>query len=484
MPPLMVPDGFVRLLAAFAPVLQGPHVPDVLLPGGGLGAVPGPAHGDRGGAGGRGGRVGGHVAVFHRFFSRARWEPDALGAVVFRLALAWLPADQPLFVLVDDTLARKGGKAIGLGSMHHDPLLSHGAARSSSFGHVWVVLALWVPLPVRPGGAPKGVALPAPVPALRGRPARATAPHAPARRAAHLGAALPDAPRRRSPPAGAAADQAAAGARGDRRRGRLGGGVRPGRTVYVVGDTAYANRITMEGRPANVEVVGRLRLDAALWAPAPAAAPRAARPPPHPRRPAAHARQAAGARAPGTWHRLRADAVRPDGPPAGLPRDRAVVQRPARRPLRYVVVRDPSGRRRDEAFFCTDPTVGAGLPPGDCTPSAGAWRSPSSSSSSPGLRRPAEPGPAAVRRTAPFAGLVYALVVLWAAQHVRAGAAPLARVPGTAARPPWPSPTCSPRLRRAPAPPARPFPRRRVPRGAREIPAPAPAPLSRPHRYP
>ena len=41
--------------------------------------------------------------------------------------------------------------------MHHDPLLSTARKPFCSFGHVWVVLALWVPLPT--GGA-RGFALP------------------------------------------------------------------------------------------------------------------------------------------------------------------------------------------------------------------------------------------------------------------------------------------------------------------------------------
>jgi len=98
-----------------------------------------------------------HISVFHRFFSRASWSLDALGHGVFGLALAWVPADQPLVVLGDDTLARKGGKSIALASMHHDPLLSSARKPFSSFGHVWVVLALWVPLPF---GSGRGFALP------------------------------------------------------------------------------------------------------------------------------------------------------------------------------------------------------------------------------------------------------------------------------------------------------------------------------------
>src|SRR5438128_2565151 len=98
-----------------------------------------------------------HISVFHRFFSRASWKLDALGHVVFTLAVKWLPSDQPLVVLGDDTLARKGGKSIALASMHHDPLLSSARKPFASFGHVWVVLALWVPLPF---GSGRGVALP------------------------------------------------------------------------------------------------------------------------------------------------------------------------------------------------------------------------------------------------------------------------------------------------------------------------------------
>jgi hypothetical protein len=68
--------------------------------------------------------------------------------VAFRLALAWIPAEQPLYILIDDTLARKTGKGISLATMHHDPLLSSARKPFCRFGHVWVVLALWVPLPM------------------------------------------------------------------------------------------------------------------------------------------------------------------------------------------------------------------------------------------------------------------------------------------------------------------------------------------------
>ncbi|MGH7193657.1 MAG: transposase, partial [Candidatus Saccharimonadales bacterium] len=98
-----------------------------------------------------------HISTFHRFFAQAHWALDGLGLVLFRLAEPWVPADQGLIVIVDDTLARKTGKCISLGSMHHDPLLSSARKPFTSFGHVWVVLALWVPLPLNPQ---RGFALP------------------------------------------------------------------------------------------------------------------------------------------------------------------------------------------------------------------------------------------------------------------------------------------------------------------------------------
>src|SRR5688572_30850770 len=55
-----------------------------------------------------------HISVFPRFFTRAQWSLDAVWQVVLRLALRWIPADQPLFILVDDTLARKTGQGVAL----------------------------------------------------------------------------------------------------------------------------------------------------------------------------------------------------------------------------------------------------------------------------------------------------------------------------------------------------------------------------------
>src|SRR3954465_9161974 len=63
-----------------------------------------------------------HISVFHRFFARAQWSLDAVGQGVFQQARGWLPVEQPIYLLGDDTLARKQGKCVSLAAMHHDPL--------------------------------------------------------------------------------------------------------------------------------------------------------------------------------------------------------------------------------------------------------------------------------------------------------------------------------------------------------------------------
>src|SRR3954453_17959342 len=103
---VIVPSTMVRLLVAFEPCFTAPSCRTFQL------LVAGWVHclGRRtitAVAVASGGVDRCHISVFHRFFSRATWSLDALGRVVFQVAVAWIPAEQPLYVLIDDTLARK-----------------------------------------------------------------------------------------------------------------------------------------------------------------------------------------------------------------------------------------------------------------------------------------------------------------------------------------------------------------------------------------
>ncbi|MEZ4312839.1 MAG: transposase [Polyangiaceae bacterium] len=88
-----------------------------------------------------------HHEAFHRFFSRAKWEPDHLGRWLFR-RLEPFVGDGAVQVLIDDTLApRKGPHVFGLAT-HVDPVRSTRRHRVFCFGLCWVVLAVLVRVPL------------------------------------------------------------------------------------------------------------------------------------------------------------------------------------------------------------------------------------------------------------------------------------------------------------------------------------------------
>ncbi len=97
-----------------------------------------------------------HFVSYYRFFSHGQWSLDVVGIVLLGLAMKLCDADEIELVL-DDTLCRRSGKKVALGSMHADPLLSQGGRKFHSFGHVYVVLAVHVTAATL---APTGWALP------------------------------------------------------------------------------------------------------------------------------------------------------------------------------------------------------------------------------------------------------------------------------------------------------------------------------------
>jgi hypothetical protein len=426
MPPLIVPESFALLLAAFVPCFTAPTYQTFCYLVAGWLHCPGRhtvtgvtiAAGVVGEDGARSWR---HISVFHRFFSRAQWEPDALGKVVFTVALRLLPADCPLILLVDDSLARKGGKAIALGSMHHDPLLSHGRKTFSSYGHVWVVLAVWLPLPFGVVGGPRGVAVPLVfrlyVGSQRGNRADAPSRATSGKRYARAQTAFPADPAQRPTKpdlarelivlvAGWAADLA------------------PARTVYVAGDTGYVNQTTVAGRPATVEVIGPLRMDAALWTLPPARQPgQRGRPRKRGERLPTPTAQAQTRTAHDTWHPVQVTLYGRRVTPLVFRGTALWYSVLPDAPMRYVVVRDPRGHRQDAAFCCTDLSVTVAFL---LETYATRWTLEVTFFLLKGLLgfdEPQNQTALAVRRTAPFAGLVFALIILWYATELEAGRA-------------------------------------------------------------
>lgn len=88
-----------------------------------------------------------HHEGFHRFFSRGTWSPDELGRVLFQLILKLMPEGRPLRAALDDTLApKKGEHVFGIGS-HLDAVRSTKRRKVFTFGHCWVVLSILMPVP-------------------------------------------------------------------------------------------------------------------------------------------------------------------------------------------------------------------------------------------------------------------------------------------------------------------------------------------------
>jgi len=169
---------------------------------------------------------------FQRFFSRGAWSPDRVGLVVLRMALRLVAPGQRVELTLDDTLARHTGKHIASAGMHRDPLLSTGARPYFHFGHNWVVLAVAVALPWG-----KTVSLPFFVRLYR------TAKVAETAQVEHLKRTV------------LAAQMLAELVKYEAKRRFL-----------VFADNAYVNRSVVRELPEGVDLVGRGRMDAALYA--------------------------------------------------------------------------------------------------------------------------------------------------------------------------------------------------------------------------
>ncbi len=350
-----------------------------------------------------------HHATFYRFLSRARWAPDALGQALFRLLLPLLPEE--ILVIGDDTLCHRNGPHLFGAGMHHDATRSTygggwGRRIALSFGHNWVTLALWVPVPWDPS---PGWAVPV---LLRLYRSPKRCPKSEYRKRTDLAremlAVLMD-------------------------------WLPEERTLVVVGDSEYACRTLVRELPADVVFVGPMPLDAALYAPASPRRQRRGRPPLKGGRLPSPQTQVSSPQVP--WERRR---LRLYGRLVQIQVKSWVAlwyRVAGTRPVRVVLTHDPSGRLKDRAFFCTDPSrsvqeilglfarrwelevafrnVKQNL--GAEEPQNGWWRRRHGSPRPPKRAGP-QPhrsrGALAVARTVPLAFTAYAVAVAW---YLRAG---------------------------------------------------------------
>ena len=262
-------------------------------------------------------------AGFHRLLSEGRWSGLALARRLLVLLVAAFAPDGPVVVALDDTLERRWGRRIRARGIYRNPVRSSHGHFVKASGLRWLSLMLVAPVP----WAGRAWALP------------------------FLTVLAPS--------------ERSARERGGRHK-RLTDWARqvllqaarwlPGRRTVVVADSGFAVLELLGAVRRRVAVVTRLRLDARLFAPPPPRTPRTiGRPRLVGERLPTLARRLEDRRT--RWRRLvvagwygggerRVEACSGTAlwHHPGLP----VV------PLRWVLVRDPLGEFRPQAFLCTD----------------------------------------------------------------------------------------------------------------------------------
>jgi hypothetical protein len=267
------------------------------------------------------------LAGYHRVLSHARWNSLAVSARLLAMLVAGFMPGGPVVLALDDTLERRWGRRIRARGIYRDPVRSSHGHFVKASGLRWLSLMLVVPVP----WAGRAWALP------------------------FLTVLAPS--------------ERSARERGGRHK-RLTDWARqallqaarwlPGRRIVVVADSGFAALELLDAVRRRVAVVTRLRLDARLFDP------------PAPRTPRTIGRpRVVGARLPTLAQRLgdRRTRWRRTVVPAwygGADRlvelcsGAALWHHPGMPvvPLRWVLVRDPLGEFRPQAFLCTDPEAG------------------------------------------------------------------------------------------------------------------------------
>ena len=265
-----------------------------------------------------------HFTTYHRVLNRAAWSPLTLSRILLGLIVtAFVGADAPLLLVIDDTLERRYGRRVAYKARYHDPVRSATGHVVTTSGVRWLCICALVHVPwsSRPWALPF-LTVPCPTPAVSAR----------------LGK------RHRTVPARAALLV------------RLIRRWQPDRPLVVAGDSGYGVvALARTCRTHDVTLVARLRLEAALYAPVPPqrAGKPGVKPKKGPRLPTPGAQLAAPAT---RWVRQEvrwyANEVRAFDVTSGLALWHRDGEPPV--PIRWVLLRAPAGTLRPTALLSTD----------------------------------------------------------------------------------------------------------------------------------
>ena len=280
------------------------------------------------------GRDDASFSAYHRVLSRARWSCREAARVLLGLLIARFVPHGPLIVGLDDTVERRWGPKIAARGIYRDPVRSSRGHFVKASGLRWLSLSVLAEVP----WAGRVWALPF---------LTVLCPSERYYRSARSG--RPRTPKKLTDHARQAVLQVA----------RWLGETAPGRRLVVVADTGFAAIRLLAAMREHATVVTRLRLDAALYDPAP------------PRRSGTLGRpRKKGARQPTLAARLSDPATRWQRLVIGRwygERERLVEIATGTAvwyhagmppvPLRWVIVRDPGGAVEPKGFLCTDRSV-------------------------------------------------------------------------------------------------------------------------------
>jgi len=85
-----------------------------------------------------------HVTTYQRGFSSTSWSAMRLACCLCRAVVATLPADRPIFLAGNDTVAGPPGRRVYGKARHRDPVRSSHSDTAWRYGPKGVVLAVLV----------------------------------------------------------------------------------------------------------------------------------------------------------------------------------------------------------------------------------------------------------------------------------------------------------------------------------------------------
>lgn len=325
-----------------------------------------------------------HVSSYRRFFSRARWDPDKpFVDLLVKTLVPLLATTGKIDLAGDDSTCAKSGRSVAFAGYFRDAVRSTITRRVVHWAHCWVVLSLQVRVPLWPR---RVIAFP-----IMARLYR---------KEADCGKRYPFRTRHEL-----LLEMVAKVS-----------GLLPERDFTLTVDGGYPSRELLAGLPRNVQLVSRIRSDAALndLAPKPRVKARGRRRQKGERLPSL-ADIAAGVK---HWDRRMVVTY-------GRRRLRLLHSFPAlwwhvakARPFLVVIVRDPATKEKDDFFFTTD----LNMDPGRVAELyAGRWAIEEAFRESKqliGFDDVQGWSPRSVERQAPFALLTLSLVKAWYLQHV------------------------------------------------------------------